>query len=201
MQQLQDFCKDARLGKVATVMGRFYAMDRDNRWDRIEKAYHAIVSGEAENRFRDPIQYVRAQYDQGVTDEFLVPAVAEKFPGVKDGDGVIFFNFRADRAREITRAMTQADFPNFRRKDFPRLAGFVCMSPYEESFHLPAAYEKPKVPKTLGEVVSLKGWKQLRIAETEKYAHVTYFFNGGEEKVFSGGKKGFDPLSARGKDL
>ncbi len=189
LAQLQDFLADIGVGSVQTVMGRFYAMDRDNRWERTQAAYDTLVSGKAESVFTDPVAHVRHFYDERVTDEFLPPAMAKGYSGVKDGDGVFFFNFRADRARQLTRAFTQADFEPFVRKDLPTLAGFVMMTPYDAAFAVPHAYGKPKVENTLGEFVCRQGWKQLRIAETEKYAHVTYFFNGGEERVFDGEKR------------
>lgn len=189
VKKLQEFTRDCGVGTVATVMGRYFAMDRDSRWDRTQKAYQAILGGQAEASFTDPVAYIRGRYDEGTTDEFIPPACAKGYKGVDDGDGIIFFNFRADRARQITRAITQNEFTHFRRENFPTLAGFVAMTPYEESLQLTAAFGKPKVPSTIGEIVSQKGWKQLRIAETEKYAHVTYFFNGGDERVFEGEKR------------
>jgi len=184
--ELESFCRDLGVGKIATVSGRFFSMDRDSRWERTEKAFKAIAQGEAEQVFERASQYVEAQYQQGNSDEFISPAIGKVYQGIQDGDGVIFFNFRADRARQITRAFTQADFNYFQRNQFPSLSDFVCLTPYDSSFKLPTAFEKSKVPQTLGEFVSSKGWKQLRIAETEKYAHVTYFFNGGEEMAFPG---------------
>lgn len=189
LQKLTGYCADAGLGQVATICGRFYAMDRDKRWERVEAAYQAVVAGESAAKFKDPAAYVRGCYEKNVTDEFLPPAVYADYPGISDGDGVFFFNFRADRARELSRAMTQTEFDGFKRPAFPTLCGFVGMTPYDESLGLISAFEKPKVPMTLGEVISKQGWKQLRIAETEKYAHVTYFFNGGDEKVFEGEKR------------
>ncbi len=189
VRRLLGFCQDLKVGKVATVQGRFFAMDRDNRWERTQKAYNAILAGKAEETFEDPLEYLRACYDKKLTDEFVPPAVLKGYNGVQDGDGILFFNFRADRARQITRAITQTEFSPFRREHFSTLAGFVAMTPYDEKLGLTTAYEKPKVPNTLGEVVSRQGWKQLRVAETEKYAHVTYFFNGGDEKVFEGEKR------------
>ncbi len=188
VKQLLQFCKDAGVGEIRTVMGRFYAMDRDSRWDRTELAFKAIAGGQG-NSFTDPVDYLQSQYDQNITDEFIIPASAKGYGGVADGDSILFYNFRADRARELTRAFTQTEFEHFRRPEFPTLSGFACMTPYDETLKLPTAYEKAKVPHTLGEVVSSLGWKQLRIAETEKYAHVTYFFNGGEERVFEGEKR------------
>lgn len=195
VQKVNSFCHDLGVGHIASISGRFYAMDRDSRWERTERAYRALVLGPRDTNepraetFSDPTAFVRKCYEQGVTDEFIPPALARGYRGMKDGDGVIFFNFRADRARQITRALTQTDFSDFRREGLPTLAGYVCMTPYDERFGLPTAYEKVKVPMTLGEVVAKKQGTQLRIAETEKYAHVTYFFNGGDEKVFPGEKR------------
>ena len=189
IQQLKSFIQSEGVGEVSTLMGRFYAMDRDTRWERTQLAYEALVDSKAQFRFTDPEKYIGDCYSRNETDEFITPAVAEGFSGIADGDAILFFNFRADRARQITRALTQPDFSGFSRTRTPRLSNFVCMTPYDESLKLPAAYEKAKVPMTLGEVVSIQNWKQLRIAETEKYAHVTYFFNGGNERVFSGEKR------------
>jgi len=187
--RLSSFCEDAGVGAIATVMGRFFAMDRDSRWDRTEKAYHAVVMADAEQSFNAPVAYLRKNYEENVTDEFIPPAVSKDYRGIENGDGVVFFNFRADRARQLTRAITQNEFNHFRRTERPELGGFVSMTPYDGTFQLASAFEKPRIRNTLGEVISQKGWKQLRIAETEKYAHVTYFFNGGDEKVFEGEKR------------
>jgi 2,3-bisphosphoglycerate-independent phosphoglycerate mutase len=189
VERLSEFLRDVGVGEIATVQGRFYAMDRDNRWERTEEAYRALVGGEAEYSFTEPVQLIRSFYDERITDEFIPPAVSKSYRGMKDGDGVIFFNFRADRARQMTRALTEADFSQFKRTSVPSLSGYVTMTPYDASFTSPFAYGKPKVENTLGEFVSHLGWKQLRIAETEKYAHVTYFFNGGREDVLEGEKR------------
>jgi len=188
VEDLSAFLKSQNLGRIETVMGRFYAMDRDSRWDRTEKAFRAIAEGKAEFQFTDPIAYINEAYQKGESDEFIEPACRKKFSGVEPGDGVLFFNFRADRARQITQALTQKDFKDFSRL-LPPLSCFVCLTPYGSQFSLPSAFEKTQVPMTLGEVVSLSGEKQLRIAETEKYAHVTYFFNGGQDRVFPGEKR------------
>jgi len=189
LSALVGFCRDLELGTIVTVSGRFYAMDRDSRWERTQRAYEAVVSGTGEGPFRDPVAYLRESYDRGVTDEFIVPGVARGYRGIGDGDAIVFFNFRADRARQLTRAIHFTEFPHFRRESFPALCGFVSMTRYDESFRIPSAFERSRVPNTLGEIVSRNGWKQLRIAETEKYAHVTYFFNGGDERVFEGEKR------------
>jgi len=195
LAKLQTFTHDLGVGRIATVSGRFYAMDRDSRWERTEKAYRAIVLGNRDTAgdrgtvFGDPVTFLKGCYASAVTDEFVKPAISKHYKGMNEGDGVIFFNFRADRARQLTRSLTQSDFVGFRREGLPTLAGYVGMTPYDDSFGLPAAFEKVKVANTLGEVLSKRGANQLRIAETEKYAHVTYFFNGGEEKVFPGEKR------------
>jgi len=186
LRQLKSYLQKEGEGEISSVMGRFYAMDRDTRWERTQLAYEALVEAKAQFQFSDPEQYLADCYSRNETDEFVSPAIAHGFSGVADGDAVIFFNFRADRARQISRALTQPEFTGFKRNKIPKLSSFVCMTPYDESLKLPAAYEKAKVPMTLGEVVSAQNWNQLRIAETEKYAHVTYFFNGGDEKVFAG---------------
>jgi len=174
--------------KIATVSGRYYAMDRDKRWDRVEKAYACLTEG-AGNRAGSPLEAVRNSYRDKVTDEFVLPTVIDGFvPNglIRDGDGVIFFNFRADRARELTRALTQEDFSEFPRPRRLQLSSYTTMTQYDETFNLPVAYERREIRKIVGELASGAGIRQLRIAETEKYAHVTYFFNGGEEKEFPG---------------
>ncbi|HZD42039.1 MAG TPA: 2,3-bisphosphoglycerate-independent phosphoglycerate mutase [Terriglobales bacterium] len=173
---------------VATVSGRYYAMDRDKRWDRTEKAYRCLTEGGG-RQAESPLQAIRTSYQENVTDEFVLPtAIQECVPEglIRDGDGVIFFNFRADRARQLTRAFTEGNFKEFERPRRPDLAIFATMTQYDESFELPHAYSPRTLKNILGEVVSREGLRQLRIAETEKYAHVTYFFNGGEEKKFAG---------------
>ena len=176
--------KEIGIGKVATVEGRYYAMDRDNNWDRVEKAYAAMVYGEG-NKAECPVCAIKNSYNDGVTDEFVVPCVIEGGAQVKPNDSIIFFNFRPDRAREITRTFVDPDFKGFERKNgfFP--VNFVCMTQYDATMPNVEVAFKPEVLKnTLGEYVSDKGMTQLRIAETEKYAHVTFFFNGGRETPF-----------------
>ncbi len=188
LAQLEDKLAELGTGRVATVIGRYYAMDRDNRWERVEQAWRAIALGEG-SRAPSSAQAIQAAYQAGETDEFVKPRVIDcngkPFPGIADGDGIIFFNFRADRAREITRCFTQPDFAEFVRPQRPELATFVCMTEYDETFRLPIAYAPENLTHILGEVVANAGLKQLRIAETEKYAHVTFFFNGGLETPFA----------------
>ncbi len=183
-------------GKVATVCGRYYAMDRDRRWERTKLAYEAIVLGRG-LRAPDPLTAVRQAFARGETDEFIKPTViveSEKpVATLEDGDAVVFFNFRADRARQLTRALTDPDFREFEREKFPQLAYFVCFTLYDEEFDLPIAFPPEKLHRIFGEEVSRAGLPQLRIAETEKYAHVTYFFNGGDEHTFPGEERKLVP--------
>jgi 2,3-bisphosphoglycerate-independent phosphoglycerate mutase len=189
LAQLEDEIRRIGVGKIATVIGRYHAMDRDNRWERVEKAYSAIVHGEG-REFPSAAQAIGQSYGEEVGDEFVVPSVimADGAPvgRLADGDGFIFFNFRSDRAREITRCLTDPQFAGFTRRVLPRLASYVCMTTYDETFGLPVAFGPEELKNILGEVVSAAGLGQLRIAETEKYAHVTFFFNGGSEVPFPG---------------
>lgn len=174
------------VGKVATVMGRFYAMDRDNAWDRVEKAYAAMVYGEGVNG-SDPVQAIKDSYANGVTDEFMIPAVIDKNGMISKDDSVVFFNFRPDRARQITRAYVDPDFKGFERKQGFFQLHFVCMAQYDATMpNVSVAFPPEELTMTLGEYLAKCGKTQLRIAETQKYAHVTFFFNGGEERQFDG---------------
>lgn len=181
----------ARLGagRIASVTGRYYAMDRDQRWDRVEQAYAALTEGRG-LAAESAAQAVRDAYESGENDEFVKPRVVLKDgrPAglVRDGDAVLFFNFRADRARELTRALTEEAFTGFDRPRKPVLSGFATMTRYDKNFDLPALFPPMTLDRILGEVVSERGLTQLRTAETEKYAHVTYFFNGGQETPFPG---------------
>lgn len=178
--------KEIGLGKIATVMGRYYAMDRDNRWDRVEKAYSAMVYGEG-NKACCPVKAVEESYANDVTDEFVVPTVCVENATVKPGDSIVFFNFRPDRAREITRTFVDPEFKGFERKNgfFPLT--YVCMTQYDASMpNVEVAFKPQSLKNTIGEYISNKGMTQLRIAETEKYAHVTFFFNGGVEQPYEG---------------
>ena len=182
IKQLQVAIAGMEFGKIATVMGRYYAMDRDNRWDRLEKAYKTLVFGEGK-LVADPVQGVEASYEAGVTDEFVEPMVVEGVDAkITSGDGIIFFNFRPDRARQITRALNDAEFPHFERPASALPVNFVCMTQYDATIDAPVAYPPEEYNDTLGEVLAKEGKHQLRIAETEKYAHVTFFFNGGVEE-------------------
>ncbi len=193
IDEMEKFFSERNAGAFGTVIGRYWAMDRDNRWERTESAYRAMTRGEG-YRAAGAAAALRAAYERGEDDEFVKPTVIvdeDAEPGdapglVRDGDAIIFFNFRADRARQMTRAFTQSGFDRFERPDPPQLASYVCMTRYDASFDLPIAFPPTAPRHVLGEVLSVAGLRQLRIAETEKYAHVTFFFNGGEEKPFDG---------------
>ncbi len=190
VQELENKLKELGTGKIATVMGRYYAMDRDNRWERTKKAYDAMVSGQGAHN-DDPVTAIRDSYQEGINDEFVLPVVImennEPVGKINNGDVVIFFNFRADRARQITRALALDEFDNFERtEEHPEDLFYVCMTEYDEEFDLPIAFPPMQITNGFGETLSQNGLKQLRIAETEKYAHVTFFFNGGVEKRYTG---------------
>ncbi len=172
-------------GKICTVTGRYWAMDRDNRWDRVERAYRALVEGVGIPA-ANAVAAMEQAYAAGQTDEFVEPNIITESATIDDGDGVIFFNFRADRARELTRALTLAEFDGFVRRKVPRLSSYVCLTEYDETFNLPIAFAPESYPDILADVIAEAGLKQLRIAETEKYAHVTFFFNGGVERAWPG---------------
>ena len=185
LEELQAKLDELGVGKIASVTGRYYAMDRDNRWDRVEKAYAAFVYGEGEKG--TPAEVIAKSYAAGVTDEFVVPAVTCEGGRVSEGDSVIFFNFRPDRAREITRCFVDEDFTDVARKTGFLSVDFICTTEYDATLpNVTVAYPHQKLVNTFGEYISNLGLTQLRIAETEKYAHVTFFFNGGVEQVFPG---------------
>ena len=184
--EIQKKLSQLGVGKIATVVGRYYAMDRDNRWDRVEKAYAAFVYGEGE-KFADPIAAIQASYDKDVTDEFVLPCITCEGGRVQAGDTIVFTNFRPDRAREITRAFVDDAFTGFERKLGRIPVQYVCMAQYDATMHnVEVAYPPVPLTNVLGEYVAAHGKTQLRIAETEKYAHVTFFFNGGREAPFEG---------------
>ena len=183
---LRDKCAELGVGQIATVMGRFYAMDRDKRWERLQRAYDALTLGEgAQNP--DPVDAVQKSYDAGVTDEFVEPVVCSKDAKVREGDSIIFLNFRPDRAREITRCFVDPAFTGVERKHGYFPVTYVCTTEYDATMpNVLIAFPHRALESIFGEFISKQGYTQLRIAETEKYAHVTFFFNGGEEKVFPG---------------
>jgi 2,3-bisphosphoglycerate-independent phosphoglycerate mutase len=186
VQNCVDKMAEIGIGKIATISGRYYAMDRDNRWERVVKAYSAMVYGKGVEA-DDPVQAVQDSYDNDVTDEFVLPIVVKGGDTIKANDSVIFFNFRPDRAREITRTLVDPEFNGFERENgfFPLT--FVCMTQYDATMpNVQVAFKPQSLKNTIGEYISSKGMSQLRIAETEKYAHVTFFFNGGVEKQYEG---------------
>jgi 2,3-bisphosphoglycerate-independent phosphoglycerate mutase len=190
LQLLKEKCVSLGVGRIASIVGRFYAMDRDNRWERVQPAYELLTQGRAEFTATDALSGLELAYSRGETDEFvkataIIPSGSQAV-AMQDGDVVVFMNFRADRAREITRALTDASFKGFSRAYMPKLASFVTLSRYGEDFDLPCAYTQEPIHNGFGEYISNLGLKQLRIAETEKYAHVTYFFNGGREQPYPG---------------
>lgn len=192
VEQLQTELAKIGVGKIASVAGRYYAMDRDSQWSRVEKAYNAIVNCEG-TVFADPVEAIKVSYKtvdgdgKNLTDEFVIPTVIEGAVGVKDGDSIIFFNFRPDRAREITRAFCDDAFAGFERKGGRRSTYYVCMTEYDATMpNVKIAFKPQTLTMTLGETLSKNKKTQLRIAETTKYAHVTFFFNGGEEVMFEG---------------
>lgn len=196
LRRLREMTAKAGVGQVATVMGRYWGMDRDNRWDRVEKAFNAMVMGEG-TRATDPVKAAENSYASGVTDEFIEPAVMTDGNGaplatIDDGDVVQVFNFRADRVREIIKALTQPDFAGFPRKKAPKVH-LYCLTEYSKEFPFPVAFDNTPPKKTLGEILSGLGVAQLRTAETEKYAHVTFFFNGGVETPFPGEERRLVP--------
>lgn len=188
VRQVQQHIEKIGTGAIASICGRYYAMDRDTRWERTALAYRLMTAGEGVQE-RDPLAAIQNAYARGETDEFVKPIImvgpdGQPLATVQDDDAILFFNFRADRARQITRAFTEEAFQGFERSSRPNLSDYVCMTLYDEKFTLPMAFPPEHLEDILGEVVSAAGMHQLRIAETEKYAHVTYFFNGGEEKPF-----------------
>ena len=187
VRQFNERAAEVGVGRIASVIGRYYAMDRDRRWERTKLAYDLLVSGHGDVT-SSALDVLRQSYAEGVTDEFVMPKIIDYADGhssrIEDGDAVIFFNFRADRARQLTQALIDPEFDGFQR---PLLdLHLATISPYDASFNVPVAFDKVDLTMTLGEVIEGLGGRQLRVAETEKYAHVTYFFSGGREKPFGG---------------
>ena len=182
--------KSLGVGRVATIVGRYFAMDRDNRWDRVEAAYNAMTLGEAEFTCDDPVTALDQAYERGENDEFVktthIRAEGQPEGTINDGDSVLFMNFRADRAREMTRTFVEPEFDGFDRRKHPELADFVMLTEYAADIKTSCAYPPEQLANGLGEYMASQGMTQLRIAETEKYAHVTFFFNGGLETPFEG---------------
>ena len=186
IEQLEAECAKIGVGKIATIMGRYYGMDREKKWDRVEKAYNAMVEGVG-NVDYNPVEAMQKSYDENITDEFIVPTVCSQEGQIKEHDSVIFFNFRPDRARELTRAFVDSDFDGFKRSKGCFHLFFVCMTQYDALMpNVTVAYKPQSITNPIGEIISKHGMKQLRIAEYTKYAHVTFFLNGGVETVYEG---------------
>ncbi len=184
---LQGKCDELRGGRIASICGRYYAMDRDQRWERVSQAYDLITQGKAAFRGATAVEALHAAYARGETDEFVKASVVGAPAPMRDGDAVVFMNFRADRARQLTRALTEPAFDGFPRERVPKLGYYCTLTRYGDDFaQIPAAFPPQSVSNGFGEYLSQRGLKQLRIAETEKYAHVTYFFNGGVETPYAG---------------
>jgi 2,3-bisphosphoglycerate-independent phosphoglycerate mutase len=190
LEQLQKQMRELGAGRVASVSGRYYAMDRDKRWDRIERAFRAMVVGDGE-KATEPIAAVKRSYERGITDEFIDPLTIvdsrnEPIGLIRDDDACVFFNFRADRGREMTVALTDDKLPQPSRSLAPKNLRFTTMTEYDKTFHVPFVLPREHPSNILADIMAQLNWKNLRVAETEKYAHVTYFFNGGNEKPYAG---------------
>jgi 2,3-bisphosphoglycerate-independent phosphoglycerate mutase len=190
LKHLQDKLNSLGKGCIATISGRYYGMDRDNRWPRVKVAYDMITLGEAEYRAPTALEGLAMAYKRGETDEFVKPTViaakGQPAPRMQDGDAVVYMNFRSDRARQLTRAFLNPDFDGFERKYVPKLSVYCTLTHYSDEFHVPVAFPPVRIRNGFGEYISGLGLRQLRIAETEKFPHVTYFFNGGEETIYPG---------------
>lgn len=190
LKKLDQVCHELHCGTIASVIGRYYAMDRDKRWDRVEKAYDLLTQSKADYKAPDALAALKMAYDRGETDEFVKPTLIQTNntspPSISDGDLVIFMNFRADRARQITRAFVDPHFDAFHRYEWPKLGGFISLTEYDVTLKTAIAFPSEKLTHILAVCLSEKNLTQLRIAETEKYAHVTFFFNGGIEEPFKG---------------
>ena len=192
IEAMEAVCRETG-ARIASVSGRFYAMDRDKRWERVEPAYHAMVGATSAHHAPTAMAALEAAYARNENDEFVQPTVISHGAPIKDGDVIVFMNFRADRAREITTALTDTTFTGFERR-MPKVADFVCLSYYGDAYaHLSTAYRNDAIVNGLGEVLAANGLSQLRIAETEKYAHVTYFFSGGREQPYAGEDRALIP--------
>ncbi len=177
-------------GQFATILGRYFAMDRDNRWDRIKVAYDLIFHGTAQHQYSDAVDAINDAYERGESDEFIEATAITVDGGdpvkIEDGDAIFFMNFRADRARQLSKAIINDDFDGFDRGERPELSGMVSLTEYSAAIDMPKAFPPTRLDNVMGEYIANKGYRQLRLAETEKYAHVTFFFNGGTEDVFAG---------------
>ncbi|MEA2272354.1 MAG: 2,3-bisphosphoglycerate-independent phosphoglycerate mutase, partial [Solirubrobacteraceae bacterium] len=193
LETIEGWCAAAGAGRVASVVGRYFAMDRDSRWDRIERAYDLIVHGRAEHRAASGAEAVRAAYERGETDEFIEPTLVGEEGRIRPGDSVLCFNFRPDRMRQLVRALAEPGFSEFDRQGAEPVQRLTTLTEYEEGWPYPVVFAPHRPATTLGEVLAAAGARQLHVAETEKYAHVTYFFNGGEEDPLEGERRELVP--------
>jgi len=197
IQRIEAKCRELGVGHIASLIGRYYAMDRDQNWERVQQAYNLLTLGQAEYHASNPLDGLAMAYQRSETDEFVkatrIHPDDQQAITVNDGDTVIFMNFRADRTRELTHAFLDKDFNGFPRKKRPALEAYVCLTEYHASFQTPVAFPPEAIKNTLGEYLARLGLKQLRIAETEKYAHVTFFFNGGIDEPFQGEERTLIP--------
>lgn len=197
LEKVSKALSSLNIGRIASIIGRYYAMDRDNRWDRVEQAYNLLTQAKAEFSYSSPQEALNASYERGDDDEFvkasIIKGANDAEAKIVDGDCVLFMNFRSDRARELTRAFVEQDFSGFQRKSIPQLADFVTLTEYAADIKTPCAYPPEKLSNSLGEYMEKLGKTQLRIAETEKYAHVTFFFSGGREALFDGEQRELIP--------
>lgn len=186
LEKMDALCRKSGKAQIVSIVGRYFAMDRDQRWDRVKQAYDLLTHSEAPYRAGNALTALEAAYARGENDEFVKPTLVGDHVSIRDGDSVVFMNFRADRARELTQALTQENFDGFERQVRPNISRFVCLTQYHADFGLPVAFGPTRPENVLGKYLADLGMKQLRIAETEKYAHVTFFFNGGEETPYPG---------------
>ncbi len=186
LDNLDDLLRQSGKGHIASLSGRYFAMDRDNRWERIQAVYDMLTQGKADYQANNAIEALHMAYDRNENDEFIKPTIIDDFHAIQDGDSIIFMNFRADRARQITRAFTDKNFSGFARHFVPKLSSYVCLTQYAADINAPCAFPPEFPQNTIGEYCASLGKTQLRIAETEKYAHVTFFFSGGREALFEG---------------
>ncbi len=189
IERLKNQLKKYPVAHICSISGRYYAMDRDNRWDRIEPVYTLLTQKQSQYHFADAETAINTFYQQGIFDEFIPPTLIGEGKAIEDGDAILFFNFRADRARQLTTAFIDDSFQQFHRLKLPKLSYFISMTQYDKNLATTAAFPPIPLDNTLGEVLAAHGLSQLRIAETEKYAHVTFFFNGGKENVFPNEKR------------
>lgn len=186
IKKIQSECEALNLGRIVSLCGRYYAMDRDKRWERTQACYEMLTEGQAAFQYRSPCEALEQAYARGENDEFVKPTLISPFHAIEQGDGLVFFNFRADRARQLSRAFLSKDFIGFKRESTPQLAHFISMTSYASDIPSEVAFQPQPLTHLLGQCISQAGLKQLRIAETEKYAHVTFFFNGGVEVPLAG---------------